>query len=224
MAAIETVGNVLERALSSALAVDAVGARAEAAALRAAHPGEDRATLARRVFERQSWRAAAVGATTGLPANLVAALPAAVVDATAVLRCEVQAAAVVGTLYDPHFLDHNPSPYELLVPIFGADAVSQTFRRMGILASQRLTREAIAALAEREGLATLRRAFAKVFGKGLGRRAAAKAVPLVATVVGGAWNLAEVRLVGRRVIAFFEEAYPAAPADGSSSTDRTMGR
>lgn len=197
----------LERALASALAVDAAGVRADAAALREAHPGEDRAQLGRRVFERQGWRAAAVGAATGLPASLATALPAALFDATAVLRCEVQAAATVATLYDPDYLHRNPAPYELLVPIFGADLVSQTLRRMGLAATQRLTHRMVASMAQREGTGALRRALVKVFGKGLARRAVTKAVPLVAVAVGGAWNYAELRLVGGRVIAYFEDEY-----------------
>jgi hypothetical protein len=209
MDAIRSLEGALEHALASALRVDAGVVRADAAAVREAHPGEDRARLARRIFERQGWKAAVVGAATGLPANLLAALPAAVLDATAVLRCEVHAAATVATLYDERYLDRNPSPYELLVPIFGADLVSQTLRRMGLAATQRLTRRAIASLAEKEGVGALRRALAKAFGKSVVRRTASKAVPFVAAAVGGVWNLAEVRLVGRRVVAYFEDEYAA---------------
>jgi len=113
----------LDKLMRWALTFDPAIVRAEVEALRARYAGMQRDELARKIYTREAWKAAAMGFATGLPGNLLIALPAGAADAVAMLRLEASEAVKVATIYDPEYLaDHEPQ-YELLVPIFGAGVV-----------------------------------------------------------------------------------------------------
>src|SRR4051812_17261526 len=150
--------------IRTALQVDRTEANAAAAAARTAHPGESNAQVARRMFRKASWQGAVVGAVSGLPSNVAVAVPAAIGDAAAVLRLELSVAARVAALYDPSYLAAGEEPWELLVPIFGVNVVSQALRDAGIVAAGQLTRAAVRTLLRKEGTAVLVRTVAKAFG------------------------------------------------------------
>jgi hypothetical protein len=207
------VTGAIEKAMSWALAVDPVQTKADVDALRTHYPQRTSSALARTVFTRAAWKAMAAGVTTGLPTNLWVMVPAAVADAGLVLRTEVAAAARVALIYDPLFFGDRDAAWELVVPILGINAASQALRQVGVAAGEQVTRGLITKYAEKEGL---RKLVLKVFGRRLvAKTVIAKTVPVVGGVIGGTWNWIEVRLLAKRVIAYFEEADGAGGAPGS---------
>jgi hypothetical protein len=172
--------------------------------LREQRPGLDPSGLARHIFSRARWKAAATGVATGLPANPWVMFPAAVADATAVLRIEAKAAAKTALIYDPRFFDDENARWELLVPLFGLHTTSQFLRELGILGSMGVTREVIRKAAASHGFCAVRNVAAKYLGVQLTQRAVvSKVLPVVGGAIGGAWNYAEVTLLGRRCINYF---------------------
>ena len=187
-----------------AMKVDAVTVNAEVAAMRAAHPNRSNDEHAAALYSRQAWKAAAAVAIAGLPANMMVALPAAAVDAGIVLRMEVFAACCVGTLYEPHFVDSREVPWEVLVPIFGANIASQALRELGVLGSQQLTKQAIRRVLTKETLKAFQSVMLKAFGIKVTQRAlVSKWVPIVGSIIGGTWNWVEVSAQGKRVRRYF---------------------
>ena len=203
----------LEKVIAFAVSIDRGDALAAASALRSANPGTSSQELAARVFRGLSWKGAGIGALTGLPSQIATAIPAALADAAAVLRIELKGAAVVAALYDPTFLDDEDAHWALIVPILGGNAMSQALRGAGIAAATQLSRAAIKKILTKETLAAFRKAVVKIFGIKVTQRAVvSKTVPVVGALVGSAWNLAEIRTVGGRVVEFFEaRASPTEP-------------
>jgi hypothetical protein len=195
----------VEKAVRWAVAVDSSETKAFVQGLRARYPGKDNRTLAKKIYSRTAWKGASVGLVAGLPANLVVAIPAAVLDAAVVLRMEVTAAGRVAVIYEPTFLDDDDAPWELLAPIFGMDVVSQALRELGVKAGQQVTKQLIKKYLSKETLKQFQRIMLKVFGmKVLQKAVVAKTVPIVGGLIGGTWNFVEVHLQGRRVIKYFE--------------------
>ena len=198
-------GSALEKAIGWALSVDGPAIQAEVTGLRSEQPEASPEELARNLFARQSWKAAAVGFGSGLPANLAAAIPLAIVDAATVLRLEVVAAAKVATIYEPGFLDNPEAPWELLLPIFGADVASQALKEMGVQGGKQVTKQVIRKYLSKETLKAFERFMLKYFGMKVTQKGVlTKTLPVVGGLIGGIWNLVEVRLLGNRVIAYFE--------------------
>lgn len=197
---------VRERVMQVALRLDRKRTQAFIKTLRGRRSGEGRGQLADRLIRRARWWAAGWGVATGLPANPWVAFPAAVTDAGAVLRVEVDLAARIALLYDPLFLDDGEPPYELLVPIFGARAGSEFLREMSIRGTMGVTRAIIRKQLSKQTLTVFKRIMLKYFGLKVTQRAAVKAtLPIVGGVVGGTWNYREVSTVGERVKRYFEE-------------------
>lgn len=180
--------------------------------LRTRMPEASAEQLAQRVFNKARWQAAAAGLATGIPANPWVVVPAAALDMTTVLRIEVKAAAKTALLFDPSFFDDEDAGWELLVPIFGAHTASQFLREAGILGGMGVTRELIKKSLASGGMQAVQQIAAKYFGVALTQRAlSTKLLPVVGGAIGGAWNYAEVRLLGDRCIKYFRgEVLPAA--------------
>jgi len=202
----------LDKVMRWALTFDPAVVRAEVEVLHARYPSIDQEDLGRKIYTKQAWKAAAMGFVTGLPGNLLVALPAGAADAIAMLRLEATAAVKVATLYEPTYLDSHEPQYELLVPIFGAGVVSQALREAGVLAGRQATKALIRKYLARGTLKTFQSVMVKAFGKKvLQRTLITKTVPIVGGVIGGSWNWIEIKLQGRRVIRYF--------ADGDSPDD-----
>lgn len=197
--------DALEDAILAALDVDVPGCGAAVEALRRHHAGDSPRELAERVFSRQAWRAAVVGAATGFPGSLPVAVPAAAVDVAAVLHMELVAAAKVALIFNPRFFDDPGAKWRLLAPVIGASLASQLLREVGLQGAREVTRHAAQRVLQQRSMRVARRAIFKVFGKRVsGRAVATRSVPVVGGVIGAAWNFTELHVVGRRVIAHFE--------------------
>jgi len=196
----------LDKLMRWALTFDPATVRAEIDVLHARYPGLEREELARKIYTRQAWKAAALGFATGLPGNLLIALPAGAADAVAMLRLEASAAVKVATIYEPEYLDDHEPQYELLVPIFGAGVLSQALREAGVLAGREATRRIIRKYLSKGTLKAFQSVLLKVFGKRvLQRTVITKTVPIVGGVIGAGWNWIEIKLQGKRVIRYFAE-------------------
>lgn len=180
--------------------------RHDAQGLKLRYPGVTNEILAEHIFAQARWKATASGALTGLPSNLAVAAPAALLDVTALLRLEAQAAARVACLYDPTFLDDAEAKWEVLVPVFGLSVVSQLARQAGMRVGMAASREVMRKLLSRGSVRALQRILMQRFGARVTQRALiTKTLPLVGALIGGAWNYGEVTLLRARCVRYFAE-------------------
>jgi hypothetical protein len=198
-------GSLLKRSLELALAVDPEESKAYVTHLRERFPDKDRRELADLMISRARWWGAGVGFATGVPGNPWVAAPAAVTDVAAVLRTEILLACRIGLLFDPQLLDGPEPPYEVLVPIMGSRAASAVARNLLTLGGMGITRQAIRKGLNAGGLWQFRKIMLKYFGlKVSGRGVITKTLPVVGGLIGGAWNYAELKIVGDRVYRYFD--------------------
>jgi hypothetical protein len=173
--------------------------------LRAQNPTATNADLARKLFAAARTKATGVGVLTGLPANPWVMVPAAIADLATVLRIETEAVARVALLYDPSFFEQPDAAWELLVPVFGIDALSQFLRDLGVLGSMGVTRQLVRQYLSKETLRSFQKVMLKYFGMKVTQKGVlSKSLPLVGAVIGGGWNFAEVTILTKRTIAYFE--------------------
>jgi hypothetical protein len=184
---------------------DAAQCRKAAEELVARNPDMSREALARHaVSSAQGW-AAGAGAATGIAANPLIALPAAVADMAAVLRIEGTMAGTVAALIDPASLDNpNTFPADVLAVVFPG-AVSQALRQLGVRWGQRITQELIRRYLT-EGLvkSVTRLASRYLFVHVTEKAIVSKTVPLVGAGIGAGWNWLEVKAVGARAIHYYQ--------------------
>lgn len=182
--------------------------------LRAQNPTATNADLARKLFAAARTKATGVGVLTGLPANPWVMVPAAIADLATVLRIETEAVARVALLYDPSFFEQPDAAWELLVPVFGIDALSQFLRDLGVLGSMGVTRQLVRQYLSKETLRSFQKVMLKYFGMKVTQKGVlSKTLPLVGAVIGGGWNFAEVTILTKRTIAYFENRPISMPID-----------
>jgi uncharacterized protein (DUF697 family) len=134
------------------------------------------------------------------------AAPAALLDVTALLRLEAQAAARVACLYDPDFLHDAEAKWEVLVPVFGLSVMSQIARQAGMRAGMAVSRQVIRKVVSKGSVNALKRILVQHFGARVSQRALiTKTVPLVGALIGGAWNYGEVTLLRARCVRYFAD-------------------
>ena len=155
----------IEKVVHWAISVAAPSVKADVAALRARYPDKTPKELASKIYTRTAWKAGALGFLTGLPGNPLVALPAGLADSAAILRYEVTAAARVAAIFEPSFLDDPDAAWELLAPLWGINALSQTLRELGAAAGQRLTKQLVRKQLSKGGLRILERSALKIFGR-----------------------------------------------------------
>lgn len=133
-------------------------------------------------------------------------VPAAIADLGAVLRIEVKLAVRIALLFDPNFLADDEPPYELLVPIFGGHFAAEILKEFAIRGARGLAKAALRRWLAKEALATFKRIMLKYFSLKVTQRAViTKTIPIVGGVAGAAWNSNEVKIVGKRVVAWCRE-------------------
>jgi hypothetical protein len=182
--------------------------------LRAKYPTATNENLARRIFATARTKATSVGVLTGLPANPWVMLPAAIADLATVLRIETEAVARVALLYDPSFFEQPDAAWELLVPVFGIDALSQFLRDLGVLGSMGVTRQLVRQYLSKETLRSFQKVMLKYFGMKVTQKGVlSKSLPIVGSVIGGGWNFAEVTILTKRTIAYFQNRSISTGAD-----------
>jgi len=162
-------------------------------------------TLARKAFSRAQWKATAAGVLTGLPANPWVAVPAATTDVAITLKTEIKAVAWTAIIYDPDFFEDEDAKWELLIPVFGMNVVSQFARELGVRGGMGLTRAAIKKYLSKEALKVFKKVMLKYFGMKVTQKGlVTKTLPIVGGIIGGIWNYIEVTRIRKRTFKYFE--------------------
>lgn len=205
--------DALSKVLTWVVGIDSGGAVDEVKRLRERYPTASNEALAERLFAIARWKATGVGVVTGLPTNPWVMVPAAVTDLATVLRIETETVARVALVYDPAFFEQPDAAWELLVPVFGIDALSQFLRDLGVLGSMGVTRQLVRQYLSKETLRGFQKVMIKYFGiKVTQKGVITKTLPIVGAVIGGGWNFGEVTFLRRRTIAYFQNR-PISPPD-----------
>lgn len=198
--------DALSKALGWVVGIDSGEAIDHVKRLRERHPEASNELLAAQLFGTARWKATSVGVLSGLPANPWVMVPAAVADLATVLRIETETVARVALIYDPAFFEQPDAAWELLVPVFGIDALSQFLRNLGVLGSMGLTRQLVRQYLSKETLRVFQKVMLKYFGVKVTQKSLiSKTLPLVGAVIGGGWNFGEVTFLRRRTIAYFQD-------------------
>lgn len=199
-----TKKGALVRSIEWVVRVDVDAAQTRVADLRGAYPHESAAGLAAKVYEGLAWKAALTGVVAAVPNNPLAALPASSAEVLWLLRKQVQTAAEVALIFDPHFFDHPDAGWSLLVPVLGVSALSGALKEAGIAAGRTASKRVITKKLRGSALRAFKRVVLKTFGKKITKKAIlTKTVPIVGALIGGTWNFAEVKVQKRRVLAYF---------------------
>lgn len=185
---------------------DADACRKMADELRMTYPGLSNDELAHKAVTTARRWAAAAGGATGVATNPLIMFPAALADMSAMLRLEGQMAGVVAALLDPGTLLDKQALEADIVSIVFPGAVSQALRHVGVQAGKSLTRKLIQKYLSESFV----KEAANVAGKYLVIRVTEKAVvsktvPLVGAGIGAAWNWAEMQVVGKRAIRYYQD-------------------
>ncbi len=200
---------LLRSLLDYALSFDCAELRDDVRAVRAKYPTWNQRRLADKLISRARWKGAGVGSVTGLPSNPWVMVPAAIADTGIVLRIELALAGRIGLLFDEHLLDGNELPYELMVPVMGAHMLGELGRDFAVRGGMGLTRVAIRKLLTKQTLRHFKRIMLKYLGLKVTQRAVlTKTLPVVGGLIGGTWNLVEVKAVGDRAYDYFSQAPP----------------
>jgi hypothetical protein len=177
--------------------------RNQADALRAQNPHLTDRQLAFKHLRGAQKRAARVGGATGLLANPLAMVPAAIGDAAFVLKLEGQLAGELAAILKPDSLaDPEAFRADVLSVVFPAVA-SQAMRALTGIGAEQLTRALVQRAASRELTETTAKLALRRLGAGLAERTLTHAVPLLGVGLGAGWNWVEVGKVGRRAIAYY---------------------
>jgi hypothetical protein len=88
----------------------------------------------------------------------------------------------------------------------GGRFMSELARELAIRGGMGATRSAIRSVLTKETLKQFKRLVLKYLGLKIGQKTIiTKTLPIVGGVIGGTWNLFEVRIVGDRVYTYFSE-------------------
>ena len=157
--------------------------RESAERLRQAYPADTPEQLARRAIRSARRSAAAAGAATGVIANPIVMIPAALADMAVVLRIEGVLAGTLAALFDPASLTEEALRADVVSILFPG-AVSQALRQVGIRVGeqmgQRLSAGIIREYLSKDAAKTAMRMATRHLGMELTRKAVLeKTAPLV---------------------------------------------
>ena len=186
------------------LVPDVSDARAAAAELQKDYPDVSPERLAEKAVARARKQAATAGATTGIFANPLTAIPAALADMTAVLKIEGTMVGTVAALLDPGVLMDEQKFRADILGICFPGVASQTLRALGVRSAKEFTKDVIRRNVGKEALGEGFRLSLKYLGLRVTRDALLeKAVPVVGMGIGGGWNWVQVNLQGKRAINYY---------------------
>lgn len=169
-------------------------------------PDATPAEIAQQLINGTSWKLGTTGFMSGLPSNPLIALPAGAVEALATVHEQMQLAARVALAYDPQFFDAESAMDELMVPLFGAAKVGEALKGTTVKVSSHMTRQAIRATLKGETLKQFKKLMLKYLGIKITQKALiTKTIPIVGGVIGGGWNYAQTKAIGKRVIIYMEQ-------------------
>lgn len=190
---------VLMQALSWIVDIDLLALKNSIREEREKHTKATNEELIDNCFSKAKWKATATGFITGLPSNLLYAMPAASADVATTLKIEAYAVARAALIVDEDFFDDENAQWELLIPILGLNIGSQFLRELGVKGSMEVTRLAIKKYLSKETLRLLKKIMLKYFGiKVTQKGILTKTVPIVGGIIGGTWNYIEVQGVKKR--------------------------
>lgn len=150
--------------------------------------------------ESRKW-AVSIGAATGIAANPLIMLPAAVADGAAMLKLEGKLAGTIAALLDPESLNDTEAFRRDVIRVIFPGAVSQALRKFGMRAGEEATKSMVRRLASREAGKEIGERAVKFLGIRLSEKAVAtKTVPVVGAGIGAAWNWIEIQAVGARAV------------------------
>lgn len=169
-------------------------------------PDATPAEIAQRLIDGTSWKLGTTGFLSGLPSNPLVALPAGAVEVLATLHEQMQLAARVALAYDPQFFETESAVEELMVPLFGAAKIGEALKGTTVKVSGHMTRQAIRAVLKGETLKQFKKLMLKYLGIKITQKALiTKTIPIVGGVIGGGWNYAQTKAIGKRVIIYMEQ-------------------
>lgn len=187
-------------------AFDLQAAHESIAVLKATYPTASRDQLIQKIFTKTQWQCAASGLITGLPSNIVAMIPAALLDIGITIKYEIHATSQVALLHDENFFNDDGAKWKLLVPIFGINIVSQIGQEAAVKGGKKITEKMIHKYLEKEAPKQIEKALVKVSQKKTMQKATAtKTVPIIGGVIGGTWNWIEVIIIEKRTLRYFDE-------------------
>jgi hypothetical protein len=130
-------------------------------------------------------------------------IPASGVDVLAVLKTEAALAGVIAALIAPDGLsDEETFKTDILVILFPA-AVSNALQTLGVQAGRQTSKVLVRKYIRGGVLKAIIKFAAKYLGIKLTQRALiTKVMPIVGSAIGGTWNWAEVRRMGRRALEY----------------------
>lgn len=199
--------NKLAGALKWAISVNPDDIRAYVAKKREAHADTSNRDLADSIVATYATRAGAVGFATGLGTNPFVMFGSALGDMAIILRMYSFLTAAVGYLSDPKYFEDPDWEDDALLMMAGPKAISRAMQVAGVELGKQTTKRAIKTYLSKGVLQAVKRLVLKWFGKKVTQKMIlTKAIPVVGGIVGGAWNYAELRIVGRRIVAYhFDE-------------------
>lgn len=198
---------------------DAEDCRVKAEALRLENPDASGIELARKAVKSSRKWAAGMGAVTGVAANPITLVPAALADAAAMLRIEGQLAGVVAALLDPQSVNDPDAFRRDIMRVIFPGAVSQVLRKLGVRAGEQAAKDIVAKYVTRGAVKEVAEHAVKRFGIQLTEKAiATKAIPLVGAGIGAAWNWLEIQAIGLRAIDYHTGGQGTGPMRNSVKT------
>lgn len=173
--------------------------------LRKAYPRASPRELAEKAVGQSKALLAGAGAAAGAVSNPFAMVPLAAGEMAIVLSREARLAGVIAALMDPDVLNDEDAFTADVLGILFPNAVSQALREVAVRAGQATSRTLIRKYVTKDLLKAIIRFAAKYLGIKIGQRAIiTKAVPLVGAAIGATWNWVEVKRLGKRAIAYYE--------------------
>jgi hypothetical protein len=193
----------VRRAIDLALTATPESYVAYAEAKRRAHPDDTPRELAERIVRTYAEKGALEGFVTGLAGNPLLALGGGLADVALLLRFYTTLTAVTGYLADESYFADPDWRHNAFFVLAGPKVVARMLGDVAREGGKQIARHVVRASAKKEIVVAFDRFLIKWFGKKLTERTVlAKGVPLVGGVVGGAWNYAEIRLIGKRIVAY----------------------
>jgi len=170
--------SLYDKVLSHAIEVNPVRVRAASLRHRDAAPEQTEREIAERLVQRYAAIAFVEGALTTLASGPALALPAGLFDAAFLMRASSRLNGLTGHLADPSYLDTDDWKADVLTIVGDTPVAHQALRR------------SVVQMVHRVGVRVA------------SRRIAARALPVVGGLVGGAWNYLEMRQLGRRFVEY----------------------
>jgi hypothetical protein len=168
-----------------------------------AHPQDTPRQLAERILASYAHKAAFQGFAAGIFGNPLYAAGGAIVDMAALLRFYASMTAYIGYLANPHYFADPDWRNDAILMLAGPKVVAELLGNVAVQGGKEITKVLLRKYLSKRLLRALQRLLLKWLGKKITQRAIfAKAIPLAGGIIGGVWNYAEVRIIGKRIMQY----------------------